>query len=194
MLLKTTLKKVCLPFFAIASLFITNQHYADSELELLYTAANADYKPFESSYGFSISGKYNFENGLFISGFFNETDFLASGPEVGSVNVESWLEAGIGYTFEHDWGQFYSLITFETITAKNQTYDGYGAHFGYQKNFSANLSTILQFGYLDTGFHDYQLQAKVKYKITKDITVSLGLRDYDDWDYTSYEAGVMILF
>ena len=188
------MKMARLPILFISSLFISNSLLAQNQIEFLYSGANPDYKPFETTYGYSITGEYDFDNGLFVSGFYNETDFLASGPEVGKVEVESWLEAGIGYAFNHDWGQFYSLITFESITAKLKTYEGFGAHFGYRKDWSENWSTVLQFGYLDTDFHDFQLEAKVNYKIAENFAVTLGLRDYDDWDYTSYEAGIAYRF
>ncbi len=188
------LKMAWQAFLVVPLLLLSNSLLAQNQMELLYTGANPDYKPFETTYGFSITGEYDFDNGLFLSGFYNETDFLASGPEVGNVNVESWLETGIGYAFDHEWGQFYSLITFESITAEHHTYEGFGAHFGYRKDWSENWSTVLQFGYLDTEFHDFQLQAKVNYKISDNFAVTLGLRDYDDWDYTSYEVGIVYRF
>ena len=129
-----------------------------------------------------------------MAGFFNETDFLASGPEVGRVEVESWLEAGVGYSINHKWGQFYTLLTYESITAKSKTFDGFGAHLGYRNNIYENLAGIIQFGYLETEFHDFQLEAKLIYKISGNLALTLGLRDYDDRDYTSYETGVIYRF
>lgn len=185
------MKVAWLPILIISSLFISNSLVAQDQIELLFTGANPDYKPFESTYGYSITGEYDFSSGLFLSGFYNETNFLASGSKVGNVNVQSWLETGIGYAFDHEWGQFYSLLTFESIAAEHRTYEGFGAHFGYRKDWATNWSTVLQLGYLDTDFHDFQLQAKVNYKIADNFAITVGLRDYANWDYTSYEAGLV---
>ncbi len=171
-----------------------NIAYAEDHITLLYTAANPDWKLFETTYGYSLTGEYDFDNGLFISGFYNETDFRASGPEVGNVNVQDWTQAGIGYAFDHEWGHFYSLITFESIKAEHNTYEGSGAYFGYQKNFAENWTANVQFGYLDTEFHDFQMEGKLIYNISDNIAVTLGLRDYHDWDYTSYETGIRYQF
>jgi len=180
--------------FVLLCLLTTHCTFAENHFSLLYTGANPDYKPFKSTYGYAVAGEYNFENGLFVSGFYNDTDFMASGPEVGGVNVKSWTEVGVGYAFDHEWGQFYSLITFESIDAEHNTYEGAGAHFGYRNNFAENWTGIMQFGYLDTEFHDFQMQGKLIYNLTNNLALSLGLRDYHDWDYTSYEAGIRYQF
>ena len=178
----------------LLALILPTTLFADSQFAVLYTAANPDYSPFDDGHGFSIKAEYDFDNGLFLTGFYNGTDFRASGPEVGNLHIDSWLETGIGYSFDHRWGTFYSLITFEKITADSQTLEGFGAHFGYRKDFSQDWNAILQFGHIDTEFHDYQLELMVNYKLADNFSITVGLRDYADWDYTSYEAGFIYRF
>ena len=167
---------------------------ADSNLALMYSATNADYKPFDTSNGTSLSGELGFDNGLFLSVYYNDTNFLASGPYVGRTPVESWLEAGIGYAFKDEWGNFYSLISIENVKTTNNTIEGYGAHFGYSKNFSNDWTTVIQLGRINAEIYDWQLVAKLHYQITENFGLTLGLRDYDKWDYTNYEAGIIFRF
>jgi len=189
------MKKITnLQLFLLGTLLFSTQLIADSEVSILYSAANPDYKPFESTFGYALNGQYNFENGLFVSGYFNETDFKASGPLVGGVDVNSWSEVGIGYSFDHDLGQFYTLITFESIDTELKTYDGYGAHFGYRNNFVQDWTGVVQLGYIDTEFDDWQLIGKLYYSLTDNLSLTLGIRDYNNWDYTNYEAGVVFRF
>ncbi|PCJ50944.1 MAG: hypothetical protein COA74_00280 [Gammaproteobacteria bacterium] len=183
-----------LQLFLLGTLLLSSTLFADSEISILYSSANPDYKPFESTFGYALSGQFNFENGLFVSGYFNETDFKASGPFVGNVDVTSWSEVGIGYSFAHKWGQFYSLITFEKIDTEFKTFDGYGAHFGYRNDFAKDWTGVIQLGYIDTDFTDWQLIGKLFYSVSDTLSLTFGIRDYDNWDYTNYEAGVVFRF
>ena len=178
----------------LCCLLLNIQLIADTELAVLYTGSNPDYKPFDSGYGYTISGQYDFENGLFLSGFYDATDFKASGPEVGSVNVEDWLQTGIGFQFENGYGHFYSLITYDSISAINHSYDGFGAHFGYLFNLTEKLEGTVQVGYINTGFDDIQLEGRLNYHLTDSFLITLRLRDYDVWDMTSYGGGFIYRF
>lgn len=178
----------------LLSLLLTVNLSADTNLELMFSVTNPDYKPFQSEEGVAFNGAYSFDNGLFISGYYNATDFTASGPEVGGETVKSWAEAGVGYAFDSQWGHYYSLITLESIDTENKTYDGYGAHFGYRNDFAEDWSGTLQFGYIDTGFDDWQLLVKLYYDISDRVDLTLGIRDYHLWDMTNYEAGIKFKF
>ena len=189
MLLKHLLK-----YSLLLSVFCGSTLLAQTQVSLLYTSANPDWKPFETGHGFAIAGEYDFDNGLFVQGFYNNADFMGSGPEVGGENFTSWLEAGIGYAFKNQWGQFYTLITYESVKSELTTFDGAGAHFGYRNDFADNWAAILQFGVINTDFQDYQIEAKLIYDISDNFAITLGLRDYADWDLTSYEAGISYYF
>lgn len=178
----------------IINFLISNVLQAESEIVLLYSAANPDYKPFESTFGIAISGEWAFNNGLFLSGYHSNTNFKPGGPDAGGATVKSWTEIGLGYSFHSQWGDFYSLLTLENIEAINKTFKGYGAHFGYRNNFADDWSALLQLGYIDTEFKDWQLVAKLQYDVTKNIGLTLRLRDYDKWDHTIYEAGIVFKF
>ncbi len=178
----------------IFSVFWGSTLFAQTQISLLYTAANPDWKPFETGYGFAIAGEYDFDNGLFVKGFYNDADFTGSGPKVGGENITRWLEAGIGYAFKNQWGQFYTLITYESAEAELTTFEGAGAHFGYRNDFAENWTAILQFGVIYTEFYDNQLEAKLIYNLSDNFAITLGLRDYDEWDLTSYEAGINFYF
>ena len=178
----------------LPTLLLSNNIVADSEVSIVYSVANPDYKPFESTGGYAISGQFYFDNGLFLSGYFNETDFKASGPYVGNVDVESWAELGVGFSFDHEIGKFYSLITVESIDTAQKVYDGYGVHIGYVKNLTHNWKVVAQAGYLDTNFDDWQLMGQIDYALSDVFSLTIGIRDYDSWDYTNYEAGVVFRF
>ncbi len=176
------------------SVIISSTVFAQTQISLLYTGANPDWKPYDTGYGFAIAGEYDFDNGLFVKGFYNDADFTGSGPEVGGKNITSWLETGIGYAFKNQWGQFYTLITYENAEAKLTTFEGAGAHFGYRNDFAENWAAILQFGVIYTEFHDSQIEAKLIYNLSENFAITLGLRDYGEWDLTSYEAGISYYF
>jgi len=178
----------------LCCLFMSGSLFAETQLELMYSASNPDYKPYKSTSGTAISGQFDFSNGLFLSGYFNETDFPGSGPKVRQFNVESWTEVGVGYTFDHEWGEFYSLITIESVDTQTKTFDGYGAHFGYRNQFSEQLTGVIQLGHIDTDFGDWQLIGKLYYQVSDNIALTLGIRDYDSWDYTNYETGIVFRF
>ena len=183
-----------LQWVLLPALLLPDNIVADSEVSIVYSVANPDYKPFESTDGYAIDGRFYFDNGVFLSGYFNETDFKASGPYVGNVDVESWAELGVGFSFDHDSGKFYSLITVENIDTAQKVYDGYGVHIGYSNNFSRNWMVVAQAGYLDTDFDDWQLMGRLYYALSDVFGLTLGIRDYDSWDYTHYEAGVALRF
>ena len=92
----------------LPTLLLSNNIVADSEVSIVYSVANPDYKPFESTGGDAISGQFYFDNGLFLRRYFNETDFKATGPYVGHAAVERGAEIGVGFSFEHEVGKFYS--------------------------------------------------------------------------------------
>ncbi|RLA04162.1 MAG: hypothetical protein DRQ47_03855, partial [Gammaproteobacteria bacterium] len=110
-----TLQLFLLVSFSVSGLLFSSQLMAQTQLELLYTGVNPDYKPYSTSYGAAIAGQYDFDNGLFVNGYFNAIEFEPSGPDAGHLTVKSWAEAGLGYAFDHDWGQFYSLLTVKSI-------------------------------------------------------------------------------
>ncbi len=178
---------------------ISSSLLADTEIAIMYGAANPDYKPFETTYDYSISGRYEFENGLFLNGYYSETDFLPSGPYVGGTRVSNWQEVGLGFTFNHEWGEFYSLLSIEDIETQVDTIDGYGAHFGYNNQFAQDWKATMQLGRIKTTLddwqlYDWQLLGKLNYQVSDNLSLTFALRDYDKWDYTNYEAGVIFHF
>ena len=180
----------------IASLLLIpsfSQAGETTELEILYTDVNPDYSPFPNGDGVALGIEHNFDNGLFATGYFNSADFTASGPEVGREEVNSWFTAGVGYRFDKTEG-FYSLLTLESVDTESESYDGFGIHLGYQADFSENWAGLLQVGYIDTEFSDYHIKAKLLYRVSDDIALTIGLRDYHEWDYVSYEGGVVWRF
>jgi len=177
-----------------ALLFCSKLLATDSEVGLWYTGANPDYKPFESEYGFAFTISSQYDSGLFSKLLHNDTDFRASGPEVGGVQIQSWTEVGMGYTFPEQWGNFYSYLSYSSIDSALTSYSGLGIHLGYEKHWSKSWRGLIQFGYIDTDFHDFQLEGQLFYQLNDDFSVNLGLRDYHDWDYTSYEAGITYYF
>jgi len=172
---------------------------ADGQIEVLYSANNPDYKPFHTPYGTAFSGQYNFENGLFLSGYYTDNAFFPSGPYAGNNKVKTWSEIGIGFAFSDDYfsadkGTFYSLITSEIVDLETGSKNGFGAHFGYLYDFSDRWKGVIQLGRIETDFYDWQLIGKLYYKISDQFQLTFHLRDYDKWDYTNYEAGIVYHF
>ena len=160
----------------------------------MYGGANPDHTPLDSPTGLSISGEFDLSNGLFLSGYFRETDFVPGGPYTSRATITGWSELGIGFGFDDEWGEFYSMLTLKSIETDLETIDGYGAHFGYRTHFTENLSAVAQIGYIDTDFKDWQVVGRLEYKLTDTFALIFSLRDYDKWDYTNYEAGITLSF
>ena len=173
---------------------LSSQVFADNKIALMYGGTNPDHKPLDTPYGFSLSGEFDLSNGLFVAGYFRETDFVPGGPDAAGATITGWTEISIGHAFTDEWGEFYSMISLESIKTDRKTIDGYGAHFGYRINFTDALSGVLQLGYIKTDFEDWQLVERLEYKLTDSLALTFSLRDYDKWDYTNYEAGIVLTF
>ena len=162
-----------------------------TEAGLWYTGANPDFKPFSTEYGFGITLYEPISDDAAITLLHNETDFNPSGPLVGRLQVDSWTELAYQYALDSN---FYVSATYTTVATNAETLDGLGIHIGYQFDWSDALSSTIQFGQIDTSFKDYQLVGALNYQLADNVEIAFKLRDYHDWDFTAYEAGLIYSF
>jgi hypothetical protein len=164
-----------------------------NQVGLWYTGANPDYKPFKTKHGLALTYERAFRQDYFARLYFNETDFTASGPEVGFENITSWTELGFGV--EHDiLPGLYSYYSYTDVQSEDTSFDGFGIHVGYRWHWNQEWHSLIQVGHLDTGFSDIQLIGKLNYQFHPSASFSLAIKDHADWDLTSYEAGVVYRF
>lgn len=176
--------------FVLLTILITPLTRA-SELGFWYTGANPDYKPFSTDYNFGLTWEQQLTDDSAFSLMYNDTDFNPSGPVVGSIRVNSWVEVGYEYFLAED---LYVMASYTTVDTTRGTEDGFGIHIGYDIDWTDSLYSSLQFGLIDTGFSDYQLIGSLNYELTEQFEIAFKLRDYHEWDYTSYEFGVIFSF
>ena len=159
-----------------------------SEIGLWYTGANPDFKPFSTDYGFGLTLEYELTEEGALHLLYNETDFNPSGPIVGLIQVNSWTELAYQHLLTDD---FYIMASYTSVATTGETLDGFGLHVGYHFQWSDVLSANIQFGQIDTTF---KLQGTLSYTLIDNLQLAFKLRDYHDWDYTAYEAGIVYNF
>ncbi len=161
-----------------------------SIIGLWYSAANPDYKPFETGYGWAITLEQYLSDDWQLKYNHYETDFPGSGPEVSGIDIETWQEFGVAYDLDEVLEGLYLYASYTEVTATDQSLTGPGYHIGYRLHWSNGWSGFIQVGEVDTGFFDIQLEAQAQYQWTKNLSLAIGLRDHHKWDMTNYHLGL----
>ena len=169
----------CMPFSTAAS-----------EIGFWYSAANPDFKPFDTEYGWALTLEHDVSEDWFVRFNHYDTNFQASGPRVGGVRVEYWQEFGAGYNLDNLIENLYVYASYSEISTTGESLDGPAIHLGYRTQWSKEWSGFVQVGQLDTGFFDVQLEAQLQYQLNDAFSVAIGLRDHHKWDMTNYHLGV----
>ena len=171
----------------VSSLSISSQA---SEIGLWYSAANPDFKPFDTEYGWALTLEHDVTDDWFVKFNHYDSDFQASGPRVGGLRVDYWQEVGAGYNLDHLFENLYVYASYTQISTTGEDLDGPAIHLGYRTEFSKEWSGFIQVGQLDTGFFDIQLEIQMQYQLNDALCIAFGLRDHHKWDMTNYHLGV----
>ena len=195
--------RMCLPVVAMLCSVAT---YAQSgstptdwwyELDMSYSEANPDYKPFPNGEGETLHGRLGWKNWQGFVRYAN-AEFQPSG-EVAGGTIKDWWAVGAAYRYElsSDWvvraGVSIQELT-RVINGNEDTENGHEFAVGTLWQPLESLRFGLDVGVMDVVIDDWSLHFEARYQIQKPVYLVARLRDYADFDLTYYEAGLGLAF
>ncbi len=166
--------------------------------DVTYTEANPDFSAFSNGEGYSIYAEVLHEAGVFGALRHTDAEFQPSGPVSGG-EVSTWQSVALGY--RHDLDEHWLLegrVSFQEnereLSGGKDKESGHAIELGAGFKVFDPLSVRLNVGTLDLLIDDWTLRAELEYSFSENIYAIARLRDYADWDFTYYEAGLGIKF
>lgn len=162
--------------------------------DISYSEANPDYSPFPNGEGTSLFAKLFYLDQVFLTVRTTDSSFKPSGP-VSGAEVEKWQEFGLGYRqrFNEFWALELSYL-YQEIKQAGDYESGHENQIGVVYSPLDKLDLELSLGKLDLQIDDWNLDFEARYSVFENVYLTAKLRDYADWDFTFYEAGIGVSF
>ncbi len=168
-----------------------------AEIDVSYSEANPDYKPFSNGEGVALHAVAFWHNWQ-VFGRLAEAEFQPSG-EVAGGTMKDWWALGLGY--ERPITERWSVrgrSAFQGLTRKRSTTRS--SEQGYEFAVGAGFSPTqawqfyLDVGVMDVLIDDWSLSFEGRYRMSERVYLVARLRDYADFDLTYYEGGIGLRF
>ena len=168
-----------------------------AELDVSYSEANPDYKPFTNGEGETLHARVMWQQWHGFVRYAN-AEFQPSG-EVAGGTIKDWWAVGGAYEhrFSSQWSALVgaSLQGLTRVTgAQEEDEDGYEVALGARWQMLDSLRLGVDVGVMDLVIDDWSLNAELRYEVSEPVYVVARLRDYADFDLTYYEAGLGLRF
>lgn len=193
-------QSICL----LIGLMCTAVVYADSPgyqyIELVYSENNPDEKSLANQGGFTVSGSMPLSSRFYGFGWFNHAEIELCWEECPLQNriihtMDDWLLLGLGYHWPlRDNTDLTAAIDYQSVDLDGSREHGGGVLLGVRTRPTDAWGLGLQVGYFKLEFDDFQIIGDVTYKISENLDIVGHIRDFNDWDYTSYEGGFRYRF
>lgn len=190
--------------FLLTGLLSAGSGYAEGldyrYIELAYSENNPDEKSLENGTGFTLSGSVPLAGRLYGFGRFNhaEADLCWEECPLQTRTIhtmDDWLVLGLGYHWPlKENTDLTAAIDYQSVELDGSREHGGGVLLGIRTRPADRWDLSFQIGYFNLEFDDFQLVGEVAYKISERLDVVGRLRDFNDWDYSSYEGGVRYRF
>lgn len=155
--------------------------------------ARPEWNDFGSHRSLAIRGSAALTERWHAFGRYSDPQIRISGAGRGRI-ARDWLAAGIGYSWPiSDGFHLVAGATAQRVELGGETETGYGLQAGARMRL-ARLELATEAGTLDLGWRDVSIAAEALLHITDELSITSHIRDFDDWDYTSYEAGLRYHF
>lgn len=166
--------------------------------DLTYTEANPDWKPYSNGEGFSVYGELWADLGVFGAYRYTDAELRTSGSVSGGI-VNEWqsLDAGYRYGWNQDW-QLEARLSYQQnerdLGTRTREESGLGYELGGAIELIDRLNLRLNLGKIDVEISDWVLRSELQFDFNDRLFAIARLRDYADWDFTYYEAGIGVKF
>ena len=163
-------------------------------IELGVVDLNPDYSPFENGHGFSLMASKTLLSSLFIEGQYIKAKIKVGG-DLQSRELTDWWH--LGTFLKTDLSSKLHLIggvALQGTHLAGQNESGFSLQVGFRSLPFKRLEFNMRVGYLDLFIKDLQTIIEANYHLTDNFSIALRIRDYADWDYSSYEGGIRYNF
>ena len=163
-------------------------------VDINYSEANPDFSPFPNGEGISVYGRLSYDS-AFLFARHSNPEFRPSGDVSSADEVESWNELGLGYALDvHDNWTIEAGASWQEVEQGDNDESGHEIYIGAGFQPWDSLSFDLSVGQIDVQIDDWNLDFETRYSFYENVYFVAKLRDYADWDFTYYEAGLGIGF
>jgi hypothetical protein len=109
--------------------------------------------------------------------------------------MDDWLVLGLGYRLPlSDRIDLTGALDYQSVELNGNRRNGGGVLLGVRARPFDAWELGLQVGYFDLVRKDTQVILDVAYRLTNRVDFVGRIRDFADWNYTSYEAGLRYRF
>jgi len=176
--------------------------HADDDIrihtDLTYTEANPDWKPFSNGDGYSVYAEAWHGIGAFGAFRYTDARLQPSGPVNGGF-INYWQSIDVGYRYGRTRNyQLEARLSYQQnereLPTTTQTQSGLGYEIGGSVKLLERLRLRLNLSTIDIEIKDWTLRSELQFDISDRLFLIARLRDYNDWDFTYYEAGIGLRF
>jgi len=163
-------------------------------VELAYADGNPDHKPYANADGYALILNKDLNGAFFLVASYNREKFNVGGALSGR-EVSDWTSAGPFWRWQcHP--RFHLVVgaTWQHAALDGKKQDGYALQIGFRSRPLDRVEFNLMFGYLDLVIDDIQTIGGIYLQLIPSLDLGFRVRDYADWDYTSYEGGLRFHF
>lgn len=155
--------------------------------------ARPEWNDFGSHRSVALRGSAALTGGWHAFGRYSDPQIRISGAGRGRI-ARDWLVAGVGYVWPiSDGFHLVAGATAQRVELGGEPETGYGLQTGVRMRL-ARLEFATELGTLNLGWRDVSIAAEALVYLTDKLSITSHIRDFDDWDYTSYEAGLRYHF
>lgn len=161
-------------------------------VEVDFSENNPDFKPYSNGDGYNFVGAISLPERNFAFVLYNDAPFRASGNEIGrGQEIDYWAIAGLGHAIRL--AERVDLIvdaSFRSTSLGERDEAGYGIGAGVRLAPWRPLELTLHLAGIDLVETDLEMMAELAIRPWPALAFVTRLRDYGQWDFTAYEAGV----
>lgn len=169
-------------------------------IELVYSENNPDEKNLTNGTGFTLAGSMHLNSRFYSFGWLNHAEVELCWLECFKQSriihtMNDWLMLGLGYHWPlRDNTDLTAAINYQSAELDGSREHGGGILLGVRTRPVEALNLAVQAGYFRLEFDDFQIIGEATYQITEHLDFVGRIRDFNDWDYSSYEGGLRYRF
>lgn len=184
----------CCPESGVFAAEVETSRIDYDTFEIDYATGNSDWKQYRHGGGYSLILNKDLIWNTFLMAAYTREEFRIGGPIQGR-ELSDWIAVGPAWRWEvHPRFHLVTAATWQRAVLDDENEDGYGLHVGFRSRPFDRLEINFLIGYLDLVIEDVQAIGEVYLQLLPWLDLGARVRDYADWDYTSYEGGLRFHF
>ena len=163
-------------------------------IEVAAVDLNPDYSRFENGQGFSLAVSKTLSSIFFVDGRYTKAHIRVGGDIQGREITDWWH---LGMFLRNDLTSRFHVVGGVALQGTKLAGDnesGFSVQLGLRSLPFERVEVNVSIGYLDLVIEDFQTIIEANYRLTENLSIGVRIRDYADWDYSSYEGGVRYNF